>query len=322
MYSARLILFSSLFFLQFTYAQEIDYGNLSSWAVHPATPNLELEAFIRDTSNIAKVDVFYIYPTLFLEKKDSRWNIALEDSVHRSEVKKYAVKYQASAFAEGGRMFVPLYRQAHIRAYDQLENGGRDALLFAYSDIRAAFQYYMKHYNMGRPVLLAGHSQGSTHITLLLKEFFDGKPLQQQLIAAYIPGVGISKDEFQSLRLMTEPDQTGGFVCWNTFKKKINKKQYTKWYKGKCVVNPVTWRLDEFAPRSEHKGFLFWNGKLYEKSFDTHLIDGAVWISTPHFIYRSLAWVNSDYHIGDINLFWEDIRENISLRIKAFYNQK
>jgi hypothetical protein len=94
------------------------------------------------------------------------------------------------------------------------------------------------------------------------------------------------------------------------------------WYKGKCVVNPVSWKVDELAKRTLHKGFLFSNGKLYEKSFTTHLIDGALWISTPHFPYRYLAWTMDDYHIGDINLFWKDIRDNVSLRIQSYLNAK
>lgn len=321
-HSTRILLFLTIFFTITVHAQVTDYRILSNWAVHPSIKNIELSSFISDSSNHAKVDVFYIYPTLFLDKKDPRWNIPLNDSVQQSKVLNSAVQYQASAFAEGGRMFVPFYRQAHIRAYRQMENGGKDALLFAYADIRAAFKHYLEFYNNGRPILLAGHSQGSTHITLLLKEFFDEKPLQKQLIAAYIPGIGLAKDEFCSIKLMTEPTQTGGFVSWNTFKRKISKEKYEMWYKGKCVVNPVTWTFEASAKRSSHKGFLFSNGKLYEKSFNTHLIDGALWISTPHFPYRSLAWTMDDYHIGDINLFWKDIQENVKLRVQSFLGKQ
>ena len=321
-HSARLLLFLTIFFTWSIRAQVTDYNNLSNWAVHPSILSTILKGCINDSTNQTKVDVFYVYPTLFLDKKDFRWNIQLDDSVQQSKVLNSAVKYQASAFAEGGRMFVPIYRQAHIRAYRQMENGGKDALLFAYADIRAAFSHYLKYHNNGRPIVLAGHSQGSTHITLLLKEFFDEKPLQKQLIAAYIPGIGLAKDEFCSIKLMTEPTQTGGFVSWNTFKRKISKEKYEMWYKGKCVVNPVTWTLEASAKRSSHKGFLFSNGKLYEKSFNTHLIDGALWISTPHFPYRSLAWTMDDYHIGDINLFWKDIQENVKLRVQSFLGKQ
>lgn len=318
--SSCFVFFLTIFFISEPLAQETEYQNLTNWAVHPSLTNRVFEGYIKDSANIEKVDVFYIYPTMFLDKQDLRWNIPIDDSLFQKRVLENAIKFQASAFAEGGRMFAPYYSQAHIRAYRNLENGGRDALLLAYGDVRAAFVHYLANYNNGRPIILAGHSQGSTHIMLLLKEFFDDKPLQKQLVAAYIPGIGLSKDEFKTISLMTEPTQTGGFVTWNTFKKKVNKEKFELWYKGKCVVNPVSWRVDQ-ATRSEHKGFLFNNGKLYTNSFSTHVIDGAIWISTPHFPYRKLAWTMNDYHIGDINLFWLDIRENLAVRIKQFLSK-
>ena len=55
------------------------------------------------------------------------------------------------------------------------------------------------------PIILAGHSQGSFHLKMLLKDFFDKQPLQDKLIAAYPPGIGIDKDTFKSISLMIEP---------------------------------------------------------------------------------------------------------------------
>ena len=52
------------------------------------------------------------------------------------------------------------------------------------------------------------------------------------------------------------------------------------------------------------------------------MIDGAVWISIPHFPFRALAFTMYDYHSGDINLFWDDIRVNAKLRALEFLNKK
>jgi hypothetical protein len=307
-------------FLQFTLSvsQTLNYSTISNWAVHPTKLPEVLFPYLQDTTNQSKADVFYVYPTLFLDKKDERWNIPIDDSAFRKKILDNAIRFQASAWVECGRMFVPYYRQAHIRSYRNLENGGREALLFAYSDIKAAFQYYLDHFNNGKPIILAGHSQGSTHLTLLLKDFFDGKDLQNQLVAAYLPGIGLKKNEFGTIPLMTSPNQIGGFISWNTFKRKVNKEKFEMWYKGKAVVNPVTWNSDKVADRKKHKGFLFSNNKIYGQSFSTHVIDGAIWISTPHFPYRSMAWTMDDYHIGDINLFWEDVKLNSKQRLNEY----
>jgi hypothetical protein len=297
-----------------------DYSTSLNWAVLPVNyPEQLLDYSILPA--IDSIDVFYIYPTLLIDEKDVRWNIEIDDQKHRTEVLNSAVKFQASAWASAGSVFVPYYRQAHIRSYSSLDGRGREALLLAYSDIKAAFQEYLAKYNKGKGIILAGHSQGGTHVSLLLKEFFDGKPLQDQLVAAYLPGIGVDENEFGTVRLMTKPNETNGFVAWNTFKKRFDEAQY-KWYKGKAVINPVSWDTTAFSARIDHKGFLFSNGKLYDESFNTHLSDGVVWISLPHFPYRYLSFSMKNYHVGDVNLFWEDIRQNAILRANTYLQNR
>ena len=152
--SSCFVFFLTIFFISEPLAQETEYQNLTNWAVHPSLTNRVFEGYIKDSANIEKVDVFYIYPTMFLDKQDLRWNIPIDDSVFQKRVLENAIKFQASAFAEGGRMFAPYYSQAHIRAYRNLENGGRNALLLAYGDVRAAFVHYLANYNNGRPIIL------------------------------------------------------------------------------------------------------------------------------------------------------------------------
>jgi hypothetical protein len=298
----------------------VDYSSSKTWAVLPGNyPDNLKEYAVQNLQD--SIDVFYVYPTLIVSDKDERWNVPINDSVQIKKVLNIAVRFQASAWGSSGNLYIPYYRQAHIRSYNQLENGGTTALLMAYSDVKAAFEYYLKHYNHGRGIILAGHSQGSTHISYLLKDFFDGKPLQKQLVAAYIPGVGLDKNQFKTIPFMENPNQTGGFVTWNTFKKKFDKKKY-KWFKGKVVINPVTWDTTPIAERKLHKGFLYSNGKMYKNSFDTHTANGVIWISTPHFPYRYLTLIMQNYHSGDVNLFWEDIRENSLLRVQNYRSNK
>lgn len=303
-----------------TFPNVVDYSSSNNWAVLPGNYPDNLKEYTVENPQDS-IDVFYVYPTLIVSDKDERWNVSISDSVQIKKVLNIAVRFQASAWGSSGNLYVPFYRQAHIRSYNLLENGGTTALLMAYSDVKAAFEYYLKHHNHGRGIILAGHSQGSTHISYLLKDFFDGKALQKQLVAAYIPGVGLDKNQFKTIPFMENPNQTGGFVTWNTFKKKFDKKNY-KWYKGKVVINPVTWDTTAIAKRELHKGFLYSNGKMYKNSFDTHTDNGVIWISTPHFPYRYLTFTLRNYHTGDVNLFWEDIRENSLLRIKTFRTNK
>ena len=136
-----------------------------------------------------------------------------------NKVLEKAVLMQASALAISGKVYTPFYRQAHIRSYRMYNNGGKEALELAYQDVKKSFEVYLKKYNKGRPIIILSHSQGSSHTSRLLTDFFDGKELQKQLVAAYIPGMRIQPDQFNSIQPMTKPGQIGGFVSWNTFKK-------------------------------------------------------------------------------------------------------
>jgi len=297
-----------------------NYSLASAWAITPSTYPTNLKRWQSNSTNL-KADVFYIYPTLNVEKKDLRWNVPVNDKRQYDKIINKAVYFQASAFLNAGKLYVPIYRQAHVRAYTQFKNGGKQALNLAYADVKAAFKYYLKHYNKGRPFIIASHSQGSTHAKRLLKEFFDGKPLQKQLIAAYLPGMAVRKGMFKHIPFMTRPDQTGGFVTWNTYKKNYYPKSFNKWFKGAYVSNPITWDSQITSTRAAHKGFLFTNSKIYKQALQVYVKDGILWTTLPHFPYRIFALNKKRFHAGDINLFWEDVRENAVLRVKAYFKK-
>ena len=199
-----------------------------------------------------------------------------------------------------------------------LNRGGEEALKLAYTDIKAAFKTYLEKYNNGKPIIIASHSQGTTHTTLLLKEFFDNKPLQKQLVAAYLIGIGTKKDEFETIHEMSTPNETGGFVSWNTYKKNKFPKKYENWYKGKVSTNPITWDDTKLTKRAAHKGFLFSNDKIYDKALKLEVVDGMVWTTLPRFPLRIFLMFKKNYHVGDVNLFWKDIQENAELRTESW----
>ena len=298
-----------------------DYHKEESWAVLPSKYTEELKSFLTDSANNLEADVFYVYPTLFTNYKDPRWNISTTDQEQNTKVLKTAVNFQASAWVTSGKLYVPFYRQAHLRSYSKLENGGKEALLLAYEDVKAAFEVYLNKYNQGRPIIIVGHSQGTTHCRLLLRDFFDDKPLQTQLIAAYIPGIGIEKDAYKTIRVMTNPSETGGFVSWNTYKKNRYPKKFDQWYKNKVTSNPITWDSDNTSERKEHQGFLYRNGKIYDKALKVEIINGLVWTTLPRFPHRLFALFKKSYHVGDVNLFWVDIKKNAELRVKTYLEE-
>ncbi len=293
-----------------------NYELESSWAVLPSKYPANFQKYASSQKDTLKADVFYVYPTLNTSKKDRRWNVPMNDNEQNNKVLNKAVLYQASAFATSGKMYIPLYRQAHYRSFNRKhKKGGDKALSLAYEDVKSAFVLYLKKYNKNRPIVLAGHSQGARHVVRLLKDFFDEKPLSKRLIAAYVPGVRVEQNEFKEIKVMTSASEVGGFISWNTFKKG-NFPENKNWYKGSVTTNPITWDTARTTELDQHKGFLYSNGKMYNKALKIQITDGLVWSTNPKFPLRLFMSFLKNYHAGDINLFWLDIKENSELRVQ------
>ena len=294
-----------------------NYNEEKNWAVLPTTYSDELKELSSKVLDTLKADVFFVYPTLNTEKNDIRWNVPIQDKAQQNKVLNKSVLLQASAFTTSGKLYVPYYRQAHVRSYSMLKDGGEEALLLAYADVKKAFEIYLKKYNKGRPIIIASHSQGSTHTKFLLRDFFDGKPLQNKLIAAYVVGTVIKSNHFKSIKPMLKPNEIGGFVGWNTFKKGNYPKNKNK-YKGSVTTNPITWNGAKSTSLKDHKGFLYSNKEIYKNALKIEITDGLVWSTNPKFPMRFFMSFMKNYHVGDINLFWKDIQENAVLRTNTW----
>ena len=305
-----------------------NYENLESWAAHPSKIDSVIDVFYTTEKENLKADVFYIYPTLLTDDKNDSWNSNIKDPNQNSVVRNIAIRYQASAWANAGRIYSPLYRQVHYRSFYEpyTSNGGKNAGEIAYDDIRRAFIFYLEKFNQGRPIIIAGHSQGAYHCKTLLKEFFDGKELQNQLVAAYIPGTRVDINEFNTIHALKDPVDIKGYLSWNTFR--INKKPkkgkhpaHFSWKKNQFVTNPINWDESRSGSIEEHKGLLFYDEKIYPNSVDIVIYDGLLWSSVPKGINGSLLLkLIKNYHFGDVNLFWKDISDNAKKRVESFYN--
>ncbi len=300
-----------------------NYSDKNSWAVLPENIPEEISVFKNDKKK-KQADVFFIYPTLIDSKNQREWNSDIWDEDIRMDVINRPVKYQASAWIEAGNLYVPFYRQAHIRVFNEkFREDGDKALDLAYNDIKEAFSYYLENFNEDKPFIIASHSQGTVHAKRLISEFIDGKELQEKLIAAYLVGIKVFEDEFKNIKPMNSPDETGGFVTWNTFKfnKYPRKDNYENWFKGGVTTNPITWDDSKETKKDLHKGLLFRDLKIFSQNIDIKLIDGIVWSSLPNVPGKILLKTVRSYHFADINLFWVDIRENAQLRVKSWFKK-
>ncbi|MES2882742.1 MAG: DUF3089 domain-containing protein, partial [Bacteroidota bacterium] len=173
------------------------YNNLDYWAAHPykKDPSDSIPAEIQTKNIDSLADVFFIHPTTYTGAKEN-WNADINDAALNAKTDYSSILYQASVFNEHCRVFAPRYRQVHLKAFYTKDAEARKAFDTAYADVKKAFEFYLQHHNNNRPVIIAGHSQGALLCKSLLAEFFDGKPLQQKLVAAYVIGWPVPEKYF------------------------------------------------------------------------------------------------------------------------------
>lgn len=300
-----------------------DYSNLNYWASHPwkedAADNIPSD--IRDKKIDSLADVFFIYPTTYTnETMPTGWNAAIDDSSINKRTDNTTILYQASVFNKHCRVFAPRYRQANIKAFNtEDKENSKKAFDIAYSDIKEAFEYYLKNYNQGRPIIIASHSQGTLHAGRLLKEFFEGKILQKKLVCAYIIGLPVFKTYFNELKPCKDSTATQCFVTWRSFQEGYIPAYVTKEKELAYVTNPLTWRLtEEIASAELNKGGILKNfNKVIPKIVRAQVRGNILWVSKPKF-FGNIFLTMKNYHIVDYNLFYMNIRENVTIRIGSY----
>jgi hypothetical protein len=305
-----------------------NYADLHFWAAHPykhdpsdSVPE-PLRANYRADST---VDIFFIHPTSYTSvEKSFGWNADIQDPALNGKTDMGSILYQASVFNAAGRVFAPRYRQAHLSAYfpkDQSDSvEAAKAFEIAYQDVKAAFQYYLAHYNNGRPIVIASHSQGSTHSKRLLKEFFDGTVLKNKLVVAYVVGMVFDPNYLNTIPACENQNQTGCVCAWRTYKNNYIPPFVEKEPFNSIVTNPLTWNISTpHADRDQNKGGILLNfNKLVPGVTDATVTNKILWAEKPHF-FGNLFYNSKNYHIADYNLYYLSIRENVQTRINAFW---
>ncbi len=194
-----------------------EYGEEASWSALPWREDAgdEIPKGRAVSAGPGTADVFYLHPTIFEE--GPAWNAPLDSVALNAAVDAWPVRHQAAVFNGAGRVFAPRYRQAHIRVFSVKDSLSLAALKLAYSDIRTSFQHFLDHWDEGRPLIIAAHSQGSWHARWLLQEFFDGTPLQERLVAAYIPGMDIYPSDFNQLQPCQSAVDQQCYCTWMSY---------------------------------------------------------------------------------------------------------
>jgi hypothetical protein len=171
----------------------------------------------------AEADCFYIHHTVyFADEPGNR-----ETLVPHPEEVIGAVFRNGAHYRGVCRVFAPMYHQMSQITYRVHAFDWQDSEFFqtAYSDVSDAFDYYLRHYNEGRGIVLIGHSQGSHTLTKLLQDKFENdEALRDRLVSAVLMGatsyVQVPEGElvggtFTNIPLCTSATETGCVITFD-----------------------------------------------------------------------------------------------------------
>jgi len=286
-----------------------------------------------------RASVFFVHPTSFLEA--SGWNAPLDDEESQTRARLF-VRHQASAFNSVGAIWAPKYRQAAFGAFLTTRDNARRALDFAYRDVLAAYEAFLRQAPADRPILLAAHSQGSLHLMRLLEERVRGAPEAERIAAAYVIGWPVSETaDLPMLPLppCERPDQAGCVLSWQSFAEPADPKQVTDVYDASrgpqgvaragsamLCTNPLTGARGGGAPREANRGTLIPNAEFTEAEFRPRAVParcdlrGFLLVGDNDRLPEMGPYVlpGNNYHVYDYALFWANVRADAERRLAAF----
>ncbi|MEO6582848.1 MAG: DUF3089 domain-containing protein, partial [Ferruginibacter sp.] len=151
-------------------------------------------------------------------------------------------------------------------------------------------------------------------------DFFEGKPLAEKLVVAYLIGMPVPQN-YTTIPPCGDSLQTGCLVSWRTYRKGSLANQYVEREDFKSVVtNPLLWTNGhEYAPATLNKGGILRNfDKVIPMVVDAQVSNNILWASKPKF-FGNFLLRTENYHIADINFFYVNIAENVKTRITMYY---
>ncbi len=301
----------------------VDYSRKDSW--------YRLPEITKD------VDTFYIYSTMYFGANEGDPDYAeLDNAEVLSGIEiEHAIK--SSVFEDSTNLFIPYYHQAGmmLAGITWKETGSIDAAVsgIPYTDITAALDYYFVNLNKDRPFIIAGHSQGSAILRLVLKGYFKEHPdYYDRMVAAYAIGYSITKDDLKAnphMKFAEGEDDTGVIISWHAEGPKnveANAMNAAMLPDG-VSINPLNWKRDDtYAPSSMNLGSIV----MDEKTGATEIRDigGDAQVNTARgsVVTHAAAVPNEmqeyagpeSFHQDDYSIFYNNVKENVAKRIAAY----
>ncbi|MBQ6346659.1 MAG: DUF3089 domain-containing protein [Clostridia bacterium] len=304
---------------------KIDYSKKANW--------YRLPEITKD------VDTFYIYSTMYMSANEGDPDYAALDNAEVLEGIGIEHAIKSSVFEESTNLFIPYYRQAsmmHAGLTWKRTGSIEEAVCgMPYGDITSALDYYFKHCNDGRPFVIAGHSQGSAILRLVLKGYFKAHPeYYQRMVAAYAIGYSITREDLAAnphMRFAAGESDTGVIISWHAEGPKnveLNAPNPAMLPNG-VAINPLNWKRDEtYAPADMNLGSIVMDVNTGATDIRDIGGDAQVCLARGTVVTHADAIPNEmvelagpqSYHQDDYAIFYNNIKANVARRVAAYLN--
>lgn len=306
-----------VFFTGCSAEKSVDYSLSENWAYLETAPENK------------SADVFFVCPTVYSGGENQ--NMPLDDKEAKLSFLG-ATNMEKGIYDGDARFFAPYYRQVGLSVYKMPENEREQYLELAYKDVKAAFEYYMNKYNNGRPIVLAGFSQGADMCIRLVKDCFADEKRQKLLVACYAIGWRVTEDEVKScphLRFAEGESDTGVVVAFNSEAESVNESLLIPSGTKTLAINPLNWKTDSTpADKSLNEGACFtdYSGEIKREipELTGAYIDeerGALKVTDVNSAdYPAVLDIFEDgvYHLYDYQFFYRNLQKNVQTRISAY----
>ena len=272
-------------------------------------------------------DVFLVCPTVDVRDET---NMSMDDAETKANFLG-ALNMERDIYADSARLFAPYYRQAAMQVYGMTAEQREPYLELAYRDVSAAFATYLEKWNEGRPIILAGFSQGADMCYRLLQEYFGDAELAERLVATYAIGWPLTEEmcaRYPQLRPAQGADDTGVIVSFECEAEGVTGTFIVPEGTRALSINPLNWRTDSApASKEENLGACFtdYSGSIVR---DAGALCGA-YIDPARGVLKVTDVSPEDYpavvtglpegayHIYDYQFFFRNLQQNVQLRVDA-----
>jgi len=290
-------------------AKSSSFADDSMWCIKPSEASMA-------------ADVFYVVSTNIMHsyKPDgSETFIAVLNDEEKATLEGEINYIHENIFPEKVNFYAPYYHQATMASLtnkDLTEKDRSELFAEATKEVLDAFNYYMEHFNQGRPFILAGYSQGAIQVRNILAQM--PKEQLSHMVAAYMIGFGIKQEYLDNpnFKMATGATDTGVAVSFTSLAN-IQAK-YGLLNTTDACINPINWRTDSTAAEFDFDGETLTSHVDQENH--VVIVDGFHYDKHKTKQWDVNPWSKDNYHNFEIYFYAPSIRQNALDRIDAMLN--